>query len=103
MTTNGVACGRRVGKLYCPPGSKYYGCRHCYNLSYECRNEPHFARPGGIGHPLKLEREYENLLGRTKRRTYRGVPTRKARRLQILQGRMDACGEMNLGDLLKNP
>jgi hypothetical protein len=28
------ACGRRVGKLYLPPGGRYFGCRHCYNLTY---------------------------------------------------------------------
>lgn len=25
----------RVGKLSLPPGGKYYGCRHCYSLTYE--------------------------------------------------------------------
>jgi hypothetical protein len=34
LVTNGVACGRRVGKLYLPPGGRYYGCRHCYRLTY---------------------------------------------------------------------
>jgi hypothetical protein len=23
-----------VGKLYLPPGGRYFGCRHCYNLTY---------------------------------------------------------------------
>ena len=31
-------CGRRVAKLYLPPGgAKYYLCRHCHDLSYESR------------------------------------------------------------------
>jgi len=31
-------CQRRVGKLYRPPDERYYGCRHCYNLTYRsCR------------------------------------------------------------------
>jgi hypothetical protein len=30
----GRPCGRRVGKLYLPPGGRYYGCRHCYDLTY---------------------------------------------------------------------
>ena len=29
------ACGRRVGKLYLPPAGRYFGCRHCYDLTYE--------------------------------------------------------------------
>ena len=49
LTTSGVYCGRRVGTLYLVPGGKYFGCRGCYDLSYESRNEPRLARPGGIG------------------------------------------------------
>ena len=30
-------CGRRVGKLYLPPGGRYFLCRHCYGLSYKSR------------------------------------------------------------------
>jgi len=32
-------CMRRVGKLYLPPGGKYFGCRHCYNLTYKSCKE----------------------------------------------------------------
>src|SRR5262245_60448390 len=28
LVVNGGACNRRVGKLYLPPGSRYFGCRH---------------------------------------------------------------------------
>lgn len=34
LVINGKACGRRVGVLYLG-GSKYFGCRHCHNLTYE--------------------------------------------------------------------
>jgi hypothetical protein len=31
-------CGRRVAKLYLPPGGRYFGCRHCHGLTYgSCR------------------------------------------------------------------
>jgi hypothetical protein len=30
----GRTCARRVGKLYLPPGSRYFGCRHCHELTY---------------------------------------------------------------------
>ncbi|MCK4856508.1 MAG: hypothetical protein KAT58_00920 [candidate division Zixibacteria bacterium] len=33
----GTFCGRRVANLYKPPGAKYFGCRHCYDLSYKSR------------------------------------------------------------------
>ena len=32
---NGVLCNRRIGKLYLPPGALYFGCRHCYSLTYK--------------------------------------------------------------------
>jgi hypothetical protein len=34
LGVNGRTCGRRVGKLYLPPGGRYFGCRHCYDLTY---------------------------------------------------------------------
>jgi hypothetical protein len=41
LSVNGRYCGRRVGKLYLPPGGLYYGCRHCYRLTYTSCNESH--------------------------------------------------------------
>src|SRR5262245_21252529 len=32
LIVNGVACRRRVGKMYLPPGAKYFGCRKCHHL-----------------------------------------------------------------------
>jgi hypothetical protein len=37
-------CGRRVGCLYLPSGGKYFGCRHCYNLTYKSRQEGSSSR-----------------------------------------------------------
>jgi hypothetical protein len=34
-TVNGHPCSRRVGKLYAPPGARYFGCRHCHHLTYD--------------------------------------------------------------------
>jgi hypothetical protein len=39
LSLNGRACGRRVRKLYLPPGGRYFGCRHCYNLTYRSAQE----------------------------------------------------------------
>ena len=41
LIVNGKLCNRRVGKLYMPPDGKYYGCRHCYDLTYESSQEAH--------------------------------------------------------------
>lgn len=40
LVVNGRACYRRVGVLYMASG-KYFGCRHCYNLTYESSKESH--------------------------------------------------------------
>lgn len=34
-------CIRKCNKLVCPPGAKYFGCRKCYDLSYNSCNESH--------------------------------------------------------------
>ncbi len=88
LAINGV-CGKRVGTLFLAPGREYFGCRHCYNLSYVSRNEPRFARFGNIGYPLKAERQYKELYEKIKRWTYKGRPTKKVRKLQNLKQRKE--------------
>lgn len=39
---NGIACGRRVAKLYGP--GKYFLCRHCYRLAYPSQSEGEWDR-----------------------------------------------------------
>ena len=41
LAVNERPCGRRVSKLYLPPGGRYFGCRHCYDLSYESCQDSH--------------------------------------------------------------
>ena len=96
LSKNGVYCGRRVGKLYKAPGANYFGCRHCYNLSYESRNEPRLARLGGIGYVIKSDRQIEELYSQIKRWTYKGRPTRKVRRLRALEAKVNAHLDMGL-------
>src|SRR6267378_1754068 len=43
LIEDGVACKRRVKKLFLPPGETYFGCRACYNLTYESA-QAHDAR-----------------------------------------------------------
>jgi len=38
LTIDGNTCGRRVGVLY-RGGKEYFGCRHCYDLTYLCQKE----------------------------------------------------------------
>ncbi len=39
VLVSGGVCGRRVGVLY--SGEKRFGCRHCYNLTYDIQKEGH--------------------------------------------------------------
>lgn len=89
LVRNGVPCGRRVGTLFLSSGGKYFGCRHCYGLSYESRNECRLGRFGGLGYVLKAERQIQELEEKVKRRTWRGRPTRKVRRINAITRRIN--------------
>jgi hypothetical protein len=41
LRVDGRECSRRVGKLYLPPRDRYFGCRHCYELTYTSCQESH--------------------------------------------------------------
>lgn len=36
-----IYCGNRVTKLYLPPAGQYFGCRECYDLTYESCQKSH--------------------------------------------------------------
>jgi hypothetical protein len=92
LVINGAYCGRRTGTLYIVSGGNYFGCRHCYDLSYESRNENHSGRFGQMGYYLKAERQKEELRDQIKRWTWRGRPTRKVRKLQSLERKIEILG-----------
>jgi len=41
LIVNDAACNRRAGKLYLPPGAKYFGCRKSHRLTYRSCQEAH--------------------------------------------------------------
>jgi hypothetical protein len=41
LVASGHPCNRRVGKLYKPPNNRYFGCRHCHDLTYTSCQESH--------------------------------------------------------------
>jgi hypothetical protein len=102
LTVNGVRCGRRVGVLYRAPRADYYGCRHCYDLSYESRNERRYGRVAYLGHCMTLSTRIKKLQEHTRRWTYRGVPTKRMQRLFVLRARLNAYAKEYLPDLLQN-
>jgi hypothetical protein len=88
LSKNGIYCGRKVAKLYKAPGADYFGCRHCYNLSYESRNETRRGRIGVFRNVMKVERQIQELHSQIKRWTYKGRPTKKIRKLLTLREKM---------------
>jgi len=64
----GVGCGRRVGKLYLPPGAMYFACRHCYDLTYQSRQEWTNPTTKALIKTLNLMQELDRL-GRKGRRS----------------------------------
>lgn len=41
LSKHGIPCNRRVGRLHLPPSGIYFGCRHCYDLTYESCQQSH--------------------------------------------------------------
>lgn len=72
LSVNGVYCGRRVGSLY--SGCDYYGCRHCYDLTYESKKLS--GKWKALGSVVS-EPELEKLVDGIKREYYNGKMTRK--------------------------
>jgi hypothetical protein len=63
LGVGGRPCGRRVGKLYLPPGGRYFGCRHCHALTYESA-QTHDRRVSALRrNPELLAAIMENLQG----------------------------------------
>lgn len=83
LTSNGRYCGRRVGKVFL--GDKYFGCRHCYNLSYNSRNETKSGMFSYLGRMFKYEKKLEKLEEQTKISYRQGIPTKKYLRILQLQ------------------
>ena len=65
-----AGCGRRVSKLHLPPGGRYFGCRHCYDLTYtscqESRKYDGLARflAGDLGTDLATAKELMRVIGK---------------------------------------
>lgn len=69
---NVAYCRRRVGVLY--KDGDYFGCRHCYNLTYKSRNLSGFSKSFGV---LRSDDEIDAMLYDLKRTHYKGKPTKK--------------------------
>ncbi len=68
------ACNRRVGKLYLPSGASYFGCRHCYELSYTSAQE-HDSRVSRLANdPMALYAAMRGAIDDAGDDTMRSIP-----------------------------
>lgn len=84
-SANSKYCGKRVAVLY--KGGDYFACRHCYNLSYQSRNENRRYRDYALFYVLGNRNRMDKLRASMKRSFYNGKPTRKQRALDKLAER----------------
>ena len=54
IVKDGKGCRKRVGKLHLPPGETEFGCRDCYDLTYQSSQD---------AHKLDLSKSLSNLMG----------------------------------------
>ena len=69
-------CGRRVGCLYLPRGGKYFGCRHCYDLTYESQREGNWSRGFYARMAMELAGDYPGITWKDVRAMWNDKPTR---------------------------
>lgn len=78
----GKYCGKRVGVLY--KDGDWFGCRHCYELTYSSRNTNKNYRYYPLFKVLDLEGKIEKLAKTAVKYTHNGKPTKKRRKLAKL-------------------
>jgi len=63
LIVGGIACNRRAGKLYLPPGAKYFGCRKCHDLTYRSAQAAHQTERlfGRLGFDAEVAKLWERM------------------------------------------
>ncbi len=94
LTTNGKYCGKRVGVLYKPDYSSYFGCRYCFKLTY--KSSKLSGREKQLGKLWSIA-ELTELQSKIKKKLYQGKVTKRYKSYlkKVIQV------ENNLGELRK--
>jgi hypothetical protein len=74
---HGEECGRWVGKLYRPPGGRYFACRHCLDLTYVSCQKSH--RYDGLFALVAGEASGESFEALRRAFSYRAKESRRRR------------------------
>lgn len=98
LTCNGVACRRRVGKLYII--GKWFGCRRCGDYAYDSQYERRSGYIGAMGHYLMLSAKLDETR-RPRVRYWRGEATKRYRKYIQLNMRADGVAATFLNESKK--
>jgi len=79
LTTNGIPCNKRVGVLY--KKGDYFGCRHCYDLTYRSKNENRRFRYNPAFNIIDYDQKIQELETKNKRRFYAGKLTKTSQKI----------------------
>lgn len=98
LSKNGKSCLRRTGILYKPYYADYFGCRYCYDLTYNSRNLSGIEKQTGriISIP-----ELEKMESEAKRKYYNGKITRKYTRFLRAQDKSNLATKLRLEKIYK--
>jgi hypothetical protein len=66
LVMNGRSCRRRCRIVYMPPGAEYFGCRECYQLTYESRQRHREKFYEGFEKPYKAAEALQEELARAR-------------------------------------
>ena len=58
---DGVACSRKVGILYLPPGEQFFACKHCHDLAYPWTKKNGETKGGEMSDAKDVQIEDETL------------------------------------------
>ena len=98
LTVDGRSCSRRVGKLY--KDGNYFGCRHCYDLTYSSKNINYNSSWYGAMSFIDIDKKIEKLELKTKRKFYAGKPTKNQQKLYKLYARSsEEYSKIDIGKL----
>lgn len=75
LINRGEYCGRRSANIYMAPCYNFFGCRHCFNLTYEARN---------CGYTYSLF-DLNGVREKIKKQHYQGRITRKYKKYIKMQ------------------
>lgn len=89
---NGGACNRRVGALYL--GGDYFGCRHCYELTYSSRNKNRNWKYSYLTKILDATMKVDSIRDKMKRITYAGKPTKNCQRIMKINKKLRPAIEL---------